>query len=246
MGSQDNRSPNIVDSHSRVFDKLIQFFIDSLKNGDLKSGDILLSERKLSAHLGVSRGSIREAIRALQVLGILSMGYGKKTYIMSPDPKSLAEVFNLSMSLRPSISKNIVEVRIIIDSEAVGLACQRASHEEIEDIRNSLLKLNNIGDKVNEEQDAAHEAAQTDFNFHKSIIKATHNDFLCFIYDILENLLWQDHLKRWKESILLIPNAFSVVGNAHEEIFNAIRSKNEELAYRYMKSHFQILEDKKR
>src|SRR6056297_2307241 len=87
----------------RVFDEIIQHFKDAIAVGNLKSGDRLLSERELSSRLGVSRGSLREALKTLSMFGVISSEPGRGAYVMSPGFKSLSSFFELMLALKPAV-----------------------------------------------------------------------------------------------------------------------------------------------
>ena len=104
----------LVRTKKRVFEDILEYFKGIIRKGKLKPGDRLLSERELAGKLEVSRASLREALRALEMLGFLSINPGKGAYVLSPKTETLSAFTELTMYLRPTISENILEVRIII------------------------------------------------------------------------------------------------------------------------------------
>ena len=222
---------------NRVFEDILEYFKGVIRKGKLKSGDRLLSERELAAELGVSRASLREAFRALEMLGFLSINPGKGTYILSPNTDSLSTFTELTMYLRPTLFENILEVRTIIECAAIRLAAKRSSQEELGYITSALDQMEHIskGDGL------AKRASEADFEFHKGIIRATHNDFLVFLYGIIEVLLKRSHEERWDESLSVIPDAFNVIIDLHKAILEAILAGDEFLAEKRLREHFGVL-----
>ncbi|MBW1730903.1 MAG: FadR family transcriptional regulator [Deltaproteobacteria bacterium] len=231
----------ITESRKRVFEAILEYFKKALTSGNLKPGDRLLPERDLAAQFQVSRASLREALRALEMLGVLSVIPGNGASIVQPDPHSLSKVFGLAMSLRPTISENILEVRKIIECGAVRVACKRASPAELAYIKSTLSRMQ----KVSNQDDSGIGASQADFEFHKGVINATHNDFLIFLYEILEILLKRSHAERWKDALRFVPDAAEAVTKAHEGIYEAIVEGNEEKAEELMRNHFLVLDSRK-
>ncbi len=216
----------------RVFDEIIQHFKDAIAEGTLKSGDRLLSERELSARLGVSRGSLREALKTLSMFGVISSEPGRGAYVMSPGFKSLSSFFELMLTLKPAVSENILEVRMILECEAVRIATVRATPEEIGHIKNIL-------DKMPLSLKGADFGAESDFEFHNAIVRATHNDILIFIYEAIEGLLKRSHYER-RTSLFKIDGIRSELVKYHQEVYNAIAQRNEENACECMRKHFEF------
>jgi GntR family transcriptional repressor for pyruvate dehydrogenase complex len=231
----------LVRTQKRIFEDILEYFKGLVRKGKLKPGDRLLSERELALELGVSRASLREALRALEMLGFLSINPGKGTYVLSPNTHSLSAFTELTMYLRPTLFENILEVRVIIECEAVRLTAKRASQEELAYIRSALERMIMIPKGVG----LAERASEADFEFHKGIIRATHNDFLIFLYDIIEVLLRRSHAERWAASLASIPDAFNVITRIHRGIYEAIEEGNEHVAGKWLGEHFSLLDNKK-
>jgi len=229
---------HFVRTKKRVFEDILEYFKVIIKKSKLKPGDRLLTERELAGKLKVSRSSLREAFRALEMLGFLSIKPGIGTFILSPNTDSLSAFTELTMYLRPTLFENILEVRVIIECEAVRFASKRSSQEELAYIRNASDRMTNIP----KDDRLAERVSKADFEFHKEIIRATHNDFLIFLYEIIEVLLKQSTEKRWVESLAIIPDAFDVIINLHKRIFEAILKRDESLAEKMLREHFRILD----
>lgn len=142
-----------------------------------KAGDKLPNENELSAKLHVSRTTLREAIRILIVHNVLEIRRGKGTYV-TPNPE-INEGFNLK-GLRPLELgiKDLYEMRLIFEPQAAYYAAKRATDKELERIlyygRLEEEKILNKEDRTEVEQ-----------AFHKSIAKATHNEFMNRLIPIL-------------------------------------------------------------
>ncbi len=139
-------------------------------------GDKLPNENELSSLLGVSRTTLREAIRILVNDGILTVRRGKGTFV-SDSLERLADTTAVSGHEKGNLKvtlRDLFEARIIIEPKAAALAVQRASDAEIEEIMSLGEKVQKyiLKDPTGEERIAS-EAA-----FHGAIIRAAHNDFL--------------------------------------------------------------------
>lgn len=226
-------------TESRVFEDIIDYFKNLISKGDLKPGDHLMSERALATMLGVSRASLREALRVLEILGLVSIVQGKGIYVLQPDAKSLQTFIELIISMHPTISSSVSEARFIIECQAAQIAIKRASPEEIASIRNALKKMEDIpqGDTL------AEMVSKADFEFHKQIINATHNSFLMLLYDIIELVLERSNFERWREALARSPKARDIIIQEHRDICRAIEMKEGEKAKNFILHHCRLLEE---
>lgn len=226
-------------TESRVFEDIIEYFKDLIFKGDLKPGDHLMSERALATMLGVSRTSLREALRVLEILGLVSIVQGKGIYVLQPDAKSLQTIIELIISMQPTLSLSVTEARFIIECQAAQFACVRASAEEIASIKNALKKMEGIpqGEALPEM------ISKADFDFHKQIINATHNSFLMLLYDIIELVLERSNFERWKSALSRSPKARDIILQEHRDICNAIEMREGEKAQDLIAHHCKLLED---
>lgn len=217
----------------RIFDKIIDYFKQAMGGGKLKPGDRLPSERELAVRLGVSRASLREALRALEMFGLISISPGHGSYILPPNTRSLTAFFDLTFSLKPPISENILELRMIIECEAARLATKRSTPEELAHIKTLLDRMRNseIGDNL---------GAQADFEFHNAIIKATHNDVLIFVYETIEGLLKRSHYER-RVAVFNISGARDKLVAVHEDLYGEMVRGHQEAAAERMREHFRIV-----
>jgi DNA-binding FadR family transcriptional regulator len=231
---------DITQNKNRVYEVILEYFKKALVDGTLKAGDQLLSERELAIQFKASRSSLREALRALEMFGIISVVPGKGTFILPPDPHSLAEIFGIALSLRPTIFESILEVRKVIECEAVRLACKRATPEDFRYIHDSLVDMR----KELKQNGSGQKAAKADFKFHKGIIKATHNDFLIFLYEILYLLLTRNYTERWASLSKLnqLNNAWKLATESHEAVYDTIVAGDEIKAEECIRNHFKVLD----
>ncbi len=227
----------IAEGKPRTFETILDHFKEAVSEGAIRPGDRLLPERELAAQFKVSRASLREVLRALEMMGLLSVTPGKGTFVLSPDIQTVTGLLVLILNLRPALSKDILEVRKIIEIEAVRITCLRLSPEGASELESALKKMHSLSKK----ETNGLEAAETDFAFHKAIIKATHNDFLIFLYGAIKILVKQSYTERWVDSLKYIPDAVKVISEAHQAIFEAIVKGDQDLAEEKMRGHFDLM-----
>ena len=111
-------------------DVVIESIKDMLTRGELRPGSRLPVEKDLAAQLGVSRGSLREGVRALATLGVLETRQGDGTYVTSLDPRRLLSPLGFLADLQqPAHAADLLAVRRVLESESVG-AGRHAPHDD--------------------------------------------------------------------------------------------------------------------
>lgn len=144
--------------------------------GRLQPGARLPVEHELAEQLGVSRGSLREGVRALALMGILETRQGAGTYVTALDPSSLLGPLGVLVELqRPENVIDLMSVRRVLEVEAAGRAAVRISEAELAKASEVLLDMERMLDHETIDHDAAMEA---DVDFHRLIAQASGNSTL--------------------------------------------------------------------
>ena len=124
--------------NKKVYEKVIEQIQDSIFRGEFKNGDKLPSERELSEQMGVSRTSIREAIRVMETMGIIESKQGEGNFICSNINKSLIEPLSLLFKLNNGSWHEVIELRQALELEAVKFASERITKYEAMELENII------------------------------------------------------------------------------------------------------------
>jgi GntR family transcriptional repressor for pyruvate dehydrogenase complex len=143
-----------------------------------RPGDKLPNENELSETLNVSRTTLREAISFLVAQGVLEIRRGKGTFVAPELPSEAVDLKSLQNMHSKVRAKDLFEMRLIFEPATVALACERASDEELEQIRR---KAENMEQAVADGGDWP----AADQEFHLAIIKASHNEYMRRLYPII-------------------------------------------------------------
>jgi len=168
----------------KVYMEIVEQIQKLIKDGRLKPGDKLPPERILAKKLGVSRPPLREALSALEILGIIESRGGKGNIIRdSFDPDALKQRFReLEQEESPF---EILEARKMIEMQITALAAKKATEEDIAAIQGSLEKMKNVFPNISK-------VMEFDREFHLNIAKAAHNSVLFsmmgYLADGLKNI----------------------------------------------------------
>lgn len=185
---------------------------EALINKELKPGDYLPTENELMEKLGVSKTSIREAIKMLQALGVVEMKRGQGTRIRDNSSGDMIDPLIFQLILQSSRPPDVVELRMMYEPAYTLLAMQNAREEDIDAIRESYDHFRMV--VQNGEQ-----TVDDDLNFHLSILNATHNPFVIRIGETIY------HLFKAAMEISLQNSPSTALGD-HGRIFEAFCEKD--------------------
>lgn len=154
-----------------VTDEAIEKIKDMIVRGELTPGARLPPEKELAERLGLSRSSMREAVKALELIRVLDVRRGDGTYVTSLEPRLLLEAIAFVVDLHTDDSLlEIFAVRRVLESHAARLAAQRASAEDLAELDSEIRG-------VDPDTDVASLIAH-DVRFHSAIARAAGNDYL--------------------------------------------------------------------
>lgn len=135
-----------------------------------RPGDKLPNENDLAGEYGVSRGTLREAIRILSSHGVLVVRRGMGTFVAEQLPEK-ADFGLMELLTQKTVLKELFELRLMVEPRCVALACRRATSEELRNI----LRLGEAFEKTVLE---GGDSIAADQAFHSGIVQAMHNDFM--------------------------------------------------------------------
>lgn len=186
--SGDHTLTGMEDQHAEAArsqtDVVIQGIKDMLTRGDLGPGTRLPIEKELAAELGVSRGSLREGVRALVALGVLETRQGDGTYVTSLDSSKLLSPLGFLADLQqPAHAADLLAVRRTLEAESASLAAVRLTASELDELSRLLASVDEMLEGDAEPDLDAFIAADADF--HRVIARASGNPPLAAIIDAL-------------------------------------------------------------
>ena len=157
-------------------DQAIDKVKDMLLTGELQPGDRLPPEKELSERLGLSRSSLREAVKALEIIRVLDVRRGDGTYVTSLRPDVLLEALSFVADVQQDASVlELLEVRRILEPEAAALATVRAQPSDVAELR---ALLSQVADGTAVDDLVAHDVV-----FHKVLSSLSGNAYLTSLLD---------------------------------------------------------------
>jgi GntR family transcriptional regulator, transcriptional repressor for pyruvate dehydrogenase complex len=201
-------------------DEAIDQIRNLIRSGELPPGSRLPPENELAAQLGLSRNSMREAVKALEMVRVLDVRRGDGTYVTSLEPRLLLKGLGLAVDLLQDESVlSVVEVRRLLEPAATGLAAERISDEGLARLEERLREMDEAGSDA--ERQVAADAA-----FHLEVFAATRNQTLLSILDGLSSLTLRARI--WRA--VVEADAITETLQQHRAIFAALAARDRPLA----------------
>jgi GntR family transcriptional regulator, transcriptional repressor for pyruvate dehydrogenase complex len=214
-----------------VTDVAILKIKEMIVSGELSPGSRLPPEKELSESLGLSRNSLREAVKALEVIRVLDVRRGDGTYVTSLEPRLLLEALSFVVDLhRDDSVLEVLAVRRMLEPQVAALACRSITEEQLAEIEQQLAAVDEDADV---EGLVAHDIA-----FHHLIAASTGNAYLTSLLDSLSSHTVRARV--WR-GITEGGSVARTIGE-HRAILDAVRQRNAELAQALMIAHVSGVE----
>jgi GntR family transcriptional regulator, transcriptional repressor for pyruvate dehydrogenase complex len=198
-------------------DQAIATIKDLIISGEFKAGEKLPREQELAARLGLSRNSLREAVRALALVGVLEPRVGDGTYVTSLEPELLLTGMGFIGDLMDGATLlDLHQVRRILEPAATGMAALRLTEDDFAALEACLEKM-----EVAETTQAFIDA---DVEFHRIIVNAAGNSTLASLIQHLSGGTLRARL--WRS--ITEQGAVEVTKQRHRDIYAALRARDAE------------------
>ena len=146
-------------------ERVVKQFLEKIETGEMKAGQRIPTQDRLSELFGVSRSSIREAMNALAMMGYLEITQGKGSFIKKELPHNRVSDAYLDLFFEKANLANLLEIREVLECYAVKKASSYASEENLALLKKAVMRLENCGDDLRE-------FLLADLEFHMAIGKS--------------------------------------------------------------------------
>src|SRR3954453_17719215 len=215
-----------------VTDEAIEKLRAMIVSGELRPGDRLPREADLASTLGLSRNSLREAVRALSLMRILDVRQGDGTYVSSLAADSLLEALNFIVEFHRDASVlELLEVRRILEPAASARAAVRISAEEVVGLEQVLNRAT--------VQSPVEDLVEADVEFHRLIAVAGGNTVLASLIESLSGPTQRARV--WRG--ITQEGALQRTLDEHRAIFNAIARRDPDMARTWATVHIAGVEE---
>jgi GntR family transcriptional regulator, transcriptional repressor for pyruvate dehydrogenase complex len=211
----------------KVYEGILLQIHEIVREKNLRPGDKLPSERELSEQLGAGRSSVREALRALELLGLIETRRGEGTFLKHYRHNRLIDILGYFILRDYKTKKDLIEMRRILELEAVRLACRRATDKHFDEMERILVA-------AEERVERGEVPTEEDYQFHRVICRSSRNSILHRIWAPLVE--YSDSVR--SESLGREGRARTALAE-HRRIMEAIREGDEALAVERMREHLE-------
>jgi len=217
----------------KIYEEIVEQIRGMITRGELKPGNKLPPERDMAEFLGVSRASVREALTALETIGILDIRPGEGTFVKRTSDSETFGSLTLLLSVEQTPEVQMMEVRRILETESAALAAKRATDADLQKIEESLLVMKTA--------ETISDAVDADVRFHFAIAEATKNSVLLRIMNTVADLMHHT-FRQDRENLYANPELGARVLSEHEAILKALQARNSDEAWSKMLEHINNIE----
>lgn len=219
-----------VIKRKRLYEDIVQQIQDLIREGTLKPGDKLPPERELADRLQVSRSSLREAIRALDLQGVVISRPGSGTFINTTSAENLVSTIASCLMVGRGDLSDIFEMRRLLEPQITALAVERAT---VTNVKRMAKTLQDQESQVSKGQTGV----EADTAFHFAIAEATQNSALVRVFTTIADILRQS-----RNLSLQTPGRPQRSLESHREILRKVVERDMEGAREAMAHHISAVE----
>ncbi len=218
----------------KSYTKVIDYIKLQIREGNLTLGSKLPAERELSLLLGISRNSVREAIRTLDIMGVISSQQGAGNYLIGNFENNLVESLSMMFLLNQINYQQISQLRRALEMQALILAIDNITEEQILELEQVVAELEHTTEENN---------IVLDKKLHYTIATASGNRLISDILQALSDLIDQ-FIVDLRREILSSPDSKIVLFEAHNEMMQSLIKKDKNMGFLAINKHFGIIDEK--
>jgi DNA-binding FadR family transcriptional regulator len=213
----------------KLYEEVLDRIMSAISTSEFPPGSQLPSEKELMGMIGVGRPAIREAMQALQQMGLIRISHGERARVINPTPEVIVAQISAAMIMMLSTNarglEELKEIRLLLEKGLVRMATGRATARDLERLAEALRDLKNA--RGNNPRFVA-----ADMQFHVIIAEMSGNSMIAAVSKGM--LHW---LSRFKRDLVSVKGAERLTIEEHERIFKAIANGDAEAAAKAMGDH---------
>ncbi len=217
----------------KTYERVINYVKDEIWRGNLKRGERLPSERDLAELLGVSRNSVREAMRTLSLMGFISSVHGGGNFITCDLEQNLSETLRIMMMMGETNYLQVSQLRRGLESETARLAASRI-------LPRQTAKLADLVNQMREEPDDE-KGSLLDQKFHTLLCEVAGNKLIYALFMAMLSTI-NDFISIMYGRIVQDDTQAEQLYLAHEKLVDALSRNDEDDAVRAIQYHFEVVD----
>jgi len=211
----------------KLYEEVAARIRDLIADGELRPGQALPSERKLAEQFKVGRAVIREAIRQLEVSGLVESRHGGGNYVRAITAEHLVAPIASMLNGMGHLREELMDARLFIEPQVARAAAARATPED-------LRLLEDVIRRQEERAANGHSGAEEDAEFHDLLARATNNTVVERVMEVIDGLLEDSHARLFRS---VQRSRISLDGN--RRILEAVLRHDQEAAQKAMVEHLE-------
>lgn len=209
----------------KLYEDIASRMIARIHDGTLQPGDRLPSERTLAEKFGVSRTAIREALRSMEMMGCVESRVGEGTFIKLPSLSNIVDPFSMVITRYGRSDADLIEVRLILETEAAAMAAQRRSDAQLRELKQAV-------DDMCADIESGGSGVAAEERFHSILAEACANEAMHLMLNMCAGLL--SAVRPIAQSIKSAPR---IALKDHISICDAVEAQDDRLARKLMRTH---------
>lgn len=223
----------MAEKNERAYEKVIEHIKNEIWQGTLKRGERLPPERELAESLGVSRNSVREAIRTLGLMGFVSSTQGAGNFVTCDIEQNLRESFHMMLLMGETTYIQISQLRCGLESETARLAAERLTPKQAARLRELVQLMRMEGDPQ--------KASRYDQEFHLLLCEAAGNRLIKSLFSAMLST-FNDFISTMYVRIVEDPRQAEALHSAHQRLAGALTARDADAAGQAMRAHFEVVD----
>jgi|SRR5579872_1390403 GntR family transcriptional repressor for pyruvate dehydrogenase complex len=212
-----------------ISDELVARFKELIAKRIFVPGHRLPPERDLAEALAVSRPTLRQALRALQIMGVIRARQGSGSYLADSASDIMRVPLEFALALKNVAKTDLFETRCTLEVKLASLAAERRTDKDLEAMRQALREMKKaMGD--------AEAWCRAEPQFHNCIVQAARNGVMATMIEMLSQMLMESR----KETVRLLTD-YSSSYLSHENVYVEIEKRDVTGAARMMMEHFSLI-----
>lgn len=205
--------------------RIVDQIVDLVATGKLKVGDKLPPERDLAQLLGVGRSSVREALKSMTNMGLLTAKRSEGTFIKKADSESLRTYFQWNVFLETNTLMDLIEAREVIELTIITKVAKKHTEDDIRSLRGTVRAME-------EGKDSLEKTTKSDIDFHTTLVNVAGNSILQIMIELIRSAM-----ETWFKHVLSNKGNLEATISEHTEIIDAIEAHDELRATNLLKVH---------
>ena len=221
----------------KAYEIVVEQIQEMIMSGKLKKGQKLLAEREMAAELNVGRPTVRESLRALEVIGLIESRHGDGNFVKEDFTDGLIKPLTMVFFLEDKDRNDIIELRNMTECKTAELAAANRTDEEIDKLKELIRAF-----KTERE---LQELARLDGEFHSYIAEISRNQLVISVYNAMSSLInrfIRDVHQKSLNNFFGEEKAKAQILQDHQGILDAIIQRDQKKASDLMLKHLEFVE----